>query len=1059
MLHRIRVFLLGAALAWASLAYGQPPRAEVFVQLGHRSAVTAIAFSPDGQRLASAGADGVVKLWDVASGRVAATLRGPGGAILCLAYSPDGALLVTGGRDRVLRLWDARSGAELGAYRGHESVVLAVAFADAQHFVSASYDRTVRLWTIGKPESGVELGRHGEPVRALDVSADGKVLASASEDRSVRLWPLGARSAAEEWRADTGLLSVRLSPDGELVAAGGQDGAIRLWRRAAPREAPRLLRGHAGPVNALAFSADGGLLASASGDGTVRTWDVQGARELSVVRAGAEQQAVAFSPRAARSLRLNLASMVAAGGADRAVRLWSAEGEARETLASRVTEIRSLDFSGDGTALAVGSGDGVRVWDAQRGQLARAFATRQPVESARFSADGALLAASSQDGSVTLWERASGRELSRLDAHKSGAFAVAFSPSSKELATGGRDNEIRIWEVEAKRQKLQLSGHAAAVRDLAYSPDGRLLASCANDDTVRLWEAATGRAIAVLKGHANRVNAVRFSADGTKLVSGSEDSTLKVWDASSGTLLLTLSGHAGPVKALAVSGARILSVSVDETLAAWDLASGKMLAREPIQAGQLAALSASSRGYLAAGGDGGVTVVSRLEDRAERVRLFGFTDGEWLGIVPGGEFSASANGARYLNVRVGNDVYGLDQFLESFLRPESVMAALGGKPDTAPVATPAPAKPAERRRELAQIRPAPEVAIVGVPGEVATGEVNVRVRLADRGGGIGDVRLYLNGSAVVQDRAADRPSGAAERDYLVRLVPGRNVIRAIAFNADNTMQSADAVQELRASMAETGRRPKLHALVVGIQEFVNPRLRLSYSVADANLFADVLESRAKSLFESVDVRRLVTPAQTSRAAITQALREIRARVAPEDLFVFYVASHGTVDEGEYFLLTSNVGATSTDRLRADALGERDLRDLLANIPATKKLILFDTCNAGRIGDVLATRGLEEDRATKVLSRAVGSTVLSAATSLQEALEGYKGHGLFTYVVAEALGGKADYDRDGYVGTTELSLYVENEVPELAEAVFRYKQFPLVSKPGAGMSFPVTRVAP
>ena len=84
-------------------------------------------------------------------------------------------------------------------------------------------------------------------------------------------------------------------------------------------------------------------------------------------------------------------------------------------------------------------------------------------------------------------------------------------------------------------------------------------------------------------------------------------------------------------------------------------------------------------------------------------------------------------------------------------------------------------------------------------------------------------------------------------------------------------------------------------------------------------------------------------------------------------------------------------------------------------------------------------------------------MLSAATSLQEAIEGYKGHGLFTYVVAEALSGKADYDRDGFVKTTELALYVDNEVPELAERVFRYKQFPIVSP--TGMGFPVTRAAP
>ena len=137
----------------------------------------------------------------------------------------------------------------------------------------------------------------------------------------------------------------------------------------------------------------------------------------------------------------------------------------------------------------------------------------------------------------------------------------------------------------------------------------------------------------------------------------------------------------------------------------------------------------------------------------------------------------------------------------------------------------------------------------------------------------------------------------------------------------------------------------------------------------------------------------------------------------------FVASHGTVDDGEYFLITSNVGSTSTHILRQSALSQDDLKVLIANVPATKKLIMIDTCNAGKLGEAIQsavlTRGMSEDTALKILSRAVGSTVISASTSLQEALEGYQGHGLFTWVVAAGLAGAADSDKDGYVKTHEL----------------------------------------
>jgi uncharacterized caspase-like protein len=186
---------------------------------------------------------------------------------------------------------------------------------------------------------------------------------------------------------------------------------------------------------------------------------------------------------------------------------------------------------------------------------------------------------------------------------------------------------------------------------------------------------------------------------------------------------------------------------------------------------------------------------------------------------------------------------------------------------------------------------------------------------------------------------------------------------------------------------------------------------------------------------------------------------MRTEVGPNDLFVFYVASHGTVDDGEYFLITSNVGATSTEKLKRDALSQNSLKELLSNIPAAKKLIVLDTCNAGKLGDAIQmamlTRDMSEDTAFKVLSRAVGSTILSAANSQQEALEGYRDHGLFTYVISEGLQGKADLDKDGFIKTTELANYIEDEVPDLAEKVFHHKQYPVASPSGQG--FPVARV--
>jgi len=348
---------------------------------------------------------------------------------------------------------------------------------------------------------------------------------------------------------------------------------------------------------------------------------------------------------------------------------------------------------------------------------------------------------------------------------------------------------------------------------------------------------------------------------------------------------------------------------------------------------------------------------------------------------------------------------------------------------------------------------------VDTPASVNKDEAAVTLRIADSGGGIGDIRLYLNGAAVMLDnsrgvKVVSTNQSEIYKTYKLKLTKGLNSIRAIAFNGNNTMQSSDALYQITASF-QTDTKPSLYALVIGINEYKNPNLQLNYAVADATLFSDSLKKAASSLFEKVQVKMLTTAEATTNENIIKELKSMRS-LNPDDLFVLYVASHGTVDDGEYFLITSNVGSTRIERLKTDAVSQTIFKELIANIPATKKLIIIDTCNAGALGGAIQTamltRGMSEDTAMKVLSRAVGSTVLSASTSMQDALEGYRGHGLFTYVLTEGLQGKADKGRTGYVKTTELADYVDNEVPILAEKVFKKAQYPTISI--SGMGFPI-----
>jgi len=527
--------------------------------------------------------------------------------------------------------------------------------------------------------------------------------------------------------------------------------------------------------------------------------------------------------------------------------------------------------------------------------------------------------------------------------------------------------------------------------------------------TIKLFDASSGQEIRSFDGHSHQISSLAFSPDGRTLASGSYDDTIRLWDTASGAQIKTLEGHTFVSSvAFSLDGRMLVSGSPDTTTRLWDVVNG-----------------------------------------TEKAKLILFKDGSFLTIIPEGYYDATSPLAEEgLNVRVGDQVFGISAYREKFYRPDLVKLAISGRS-------------VGQLARLDQVKPAPRVEFVDVLPRTNDRQISVKLRITDSGGGIGDVRLFVNGSAVVQETrnlTVQRASaGGIVQSYTLRLVNGLNELKAVVFNAENSMQSNPATAEVSATLQAA--RPSLYGVVVGIQDFKNPRLKLSYSIADAKLFADTLRKLAPALYAKVDLKLLTTPEETSRENITKVMQGLRGTVGPEDLFVFFVASHGTAEEGDYFLITSNVGSLSTERLKSDALSQVDLKELMANISATKKLIVIDTCNAGALGDALQvaflTRGMNDATAMKILSRAVGSTVLSASTSQQQALEGYQGHGLFTYVVAEGLAGKADADKDGFVSTLELAAYVDDRVPQLAEEIFKHAQYPIVSPSGQG--FPLVKV--
>jgi WD40 repeat protein len=574
---RRRSGLVGLLL-WAAAATGvaQERPDIVWMQGGHAFAVHSVAFSPDGGLIASAGAEGTVKLWRAADGALLRTLTGHDGDVNGVAFSPNGSYVASAGSDGTVRVWRTQDGRLLHTLVGEGGIVLSVAFSpDSQLVASGSEDGKVKLWRVSTGALERTIPAHDLWVSSVAFSPSGGVLASASADGTVKLWqvangqPVGDIQAHALW-----VTHIAFSPDGQLLASAGEDGTVKLWRVSDGELTRTLNYSPDAPAFSVAFSSDGSQLAAGGGANYIRVWRVSdGTLQRTLTGHTAQVVSVVFAPSS---------PLLVSGGADSAIRVWQADtGALLRTLTGHTAQVASVAFSPDGSLLASGSGDStVRIWRTADGGLQRTLAGHDAgITSVAFSPNGSLLASASEDGVVKLWRTVDGGLARTLTAHAGAVASVAFSPSGQLLATAGDDGTVKLWRVADAMLQRTINAHAGYVACVAFSPDGSLLATAGEDGAVKLWRVADWGLERTLTGHTAPVTAVAFSPNGRLIASGSADASVRLWYVSNGLQVATLIGHSDTVYAIAFSrdGGLLASGGGDGLINLWRISDGTRL--------------------------------------------------------------------------------------------------------------------------------------------------------------------------------------------------------------------------------------------------------------------------------------------------------------------------------------------------------------------------------------------------------------------------------------------------------------------------------------------------
>jgi WD40 repeat protein/serine/threonine protein kinase len=454
--------------------------------------VRSIAWSPDGRVLVSSeNFNGLVHVWDPASGKLVRTFKAHGHYLTSIAFSPDSQRFATASLDQSARIWETATGKNLVKLpEAHRGPAQSVCFSpDGLKIATAGEDGLVKVWNSS---SGTEIGAfrgHRGAVFAVCWSKDGNSLISGSRDQTIKEWDVNTETGP---RILVGAWFAAWSPDSRLLAVGGKSGkgdlkTIDVYDATTGQQIFRVPSDQKSGFSSVAWSPDGNTLATGFGDpGGVGVWNVSTRQSVWRVPAHAEgTRNVAWS---------NNGRLIVSAGVDRLAQVWSADsGKLLQTLKGHQFPLSSVAFSPDGKRLASASfSREVKVWEWETARKVFEFQRPGSFESdgqpsVSWSPDGRQLAAGCSTGEILIWDDATGREIRTMQGHTSHVRALAWSPDGKRIASGGYDRLLKIWDTENGRELLTLPGHRRYINCVAWSPDGSRIASIDGVEA-RIWD-------------------------------------------------------------------------------------------------------------------------------------------------------------------------------------------------------------------------------------------------------------------------------------------------------------------------------------------------------------------------------------------------------------------------------------------------------------------------------------------------------------------------------------------------------------------------------------------
>ncbi len=966
--------------------------------LGHTGLIRDIVVTKSGD-IISASDDKTIRVWSSQTGREKRKILGQVGSggegkIFAIALSPDERYLAVGGflasnnnfKYEYIRVYNYQTGKLIQLLKSHTNVVVDLAFSkDGRYLISGSGDKTAKIWSVEKDfQLQDTIKFHTNDVYAVKIiQKNGRYFAlTAGYDNKIALYDMQKRRVIKSDSSNYKLDYLAINSSLQQIAVCGFGKEIDIYDF--NLNLLKRIKSETVP-DGLHYSRDGRFLIAGTAALPLNVNIYKTFQNYALYRTFKKHKnltmAVNFIERGDRTVA------VSGGGDNSEIYIWDFNHKTPKVLRKIVgvgQSVWSVGIEGDSVAWGNEARNihNANSWKLQKSINLKIFSIQNPKLNIHN-----FHRISTTNGNYTLFHS------------KGGDYRYS------DAILNIKENGI----IKAKIVKHSYDG----VDNRCYGWYKDYIVSGGSSGQLKIYN-KQGREIASLVGHTGEI--LSIAIDGNRLVSGSSDQTIKVWDLSK------LRVGNGELK--------VNKYHLNKEIRKQKLTKKLIIQKVKIDNNLYNYIYESQKIY-------------------PTLNIFVSKNNEYVAWTKEGFFTASKGGAKYIGYHLNQGAnkearfVSVDKLYNTFYRPDLVQKALHGEDLSRYV------KDINIDKILGSGL-APKVAILNKVTISKKRDMNLKLQVCTiDNGGYNNLTLYLNGMAIDvigQDRALKLKKRNRTRkdcftmDKLISLTNGKNVI---GFKATNRVGNIESnLDEIVVNYkGRSTKKPNLYILSIGIDKYRDGDLWLKYSKADAVAFVKAIKKASNPLFKHIYTYELLDR-DVTKANILKTFKKIGAKTSREDVFIFYMAGHGITDAktGAYFYLPVDFRYKNENSVRKNGMSQNDFKLALSKIQAMKSLTILDTCNSGSFAEAMASRGILQKTAINKLTRATGRATIVASSKDQVALEGYKGHGVFTYTLIEALRGKG-YGTDNKITIKELDAYIEDVLPDRTYKKWGYEQIP------------------